>query len=726
MLTFLASSPDYDKDETTKTVWRWIEEKFSLEDGVCYYKHPIVTANTGAIPELTFLAKKFQPAAIRCLAVSQDDIVSIEEDVWNIRNDIIDSPLLELDDFVIGLRAKFDKDRLLRRRINPIAVLAFPLITKSDFEAKFGSILEDTFTIWADGDLHCLETTIDSPLDDIEWRLTRSIVQGIRPLKNISSKVQKSVITLGAAIRELDNQIALLDIEQEKASIQIAPGPQRIRGLAGTGKTVLLAMKAANIHLKFPDKKILFTFNTQSLYNQTRSLITKFYRFYGEVDPNWDMLHVRHGWGGRNRPGVYYDLCSRQGVSPLSLDDVRRMRTRLAPFQVCCQQALRSSISPEYDFILIDEAQDFPKEFFEILYHLSHEPHQIYWAYDELQSLSSLEIQKPEEMFGMEEDGNPRVSIEGDDYPGGIEKDLVLHKSYRCPHSVLMVAHAIGLGIYSENGAVQMLQNRESWEAIGYTIEEGELSTGSAVTIFRPSENSPNQIDEIYGGSQDLITAKVFETREDELIWIAKSIINDVKNENVLPHDIVVISLDNFNVRSNFAVLQSLILQKGIPSTIPGLIDDTAAYAEDGKVTLSTVFRAKGNEAPVVYIMAFEEYYDYVEPVEGRNKAFTSISRSKAWVRISGTGRIMQSAMQEINKVIQNYPRFKFVFPNMDEIRRLDAETGKRRREIQKAKLSTNELLKLDPQAIAALARTNPELVDELVKRISEAKSDYQ
>ena len=72
--------------------------------------------------------------------------------------------------------------------------------------------------------------------------------------------------------------------------------------------------------------------------------------------------------------------------------------------------------------------------------------------------------------------------------------------------------------------------------------------------------------------------------------------------------------------------LQQELLSKGIASTIPGVIDDTAAYMEAGKVTLSSIFRAKGNEAPIVYIMGFEALYDYVNSIENRNQAFTSIS----------------------------------------------------------------------------------------------------
>jgi superfamily I DNA and RNA helicase len=104
------------------------------------------------------------------------------------------------------------------------------------------------------------------PLNDEEWRLMRSILQTVLPLTKNPGGIVRKASTQGAAIRMLDSNIALLDDQQMKVALQIPPGPQRIRGLAGTGKTILLAMKAVNIHKNFPDKRILFTFHTQSLY----------------------------------------------------------------------------------------------------------------------------------------------------------------------------------------------------------------------------------------------------------------------------------------------------------------------------------------------------------------------------------------------------------------------------------------------------------------------------
>ena len=70
-----------------------------------------------------------------------------------------------------------------------------------------------------------------------------------------------------------------LDEEQRKVSMQIPSGPQRIRGLAGTGKTVILALKAALTHKEDDKLRILSVFNTQSMYNQIQDLITKYYTY---------------------------------------------------------------------------------------------------------------------------------------------------------------------------------------------------------------------------------------------------------------------------------------------------------------------------------------------------------------------------------------------------------------------------------------------------------------
>jgi superfamily I DNA and RNA helicase len=715
-MEFLASLPGFGIDLPVRTTFQWFDAVVGKAEGICYYKYPIV--GVSGTPDLVFLLQDYQPIVVKCFDLTLDRIVSVEGDRWSIldgKNEIeIDSPGVVADDLATELRTRFDKVRDLRRRLDPKAVVSLPLCARSEFNRKFGPVES---AIWSGGEaVRDYVRQLETPLTSQQWRLSRSVLQAAIPLTRNPGGGSRTANTLGTAIRVLDTDIALLDEQQNKVAIQIPPGPQRIRGLAGTGKTVLLAMKAANIHHHFPDKKLLLTFNTQSLYNQARNLVTRFYRFYSDVDPNWDVLHIRHAWGGRSRRGVYYDLTQRQGSRALDFRSAKGIDPA-APFRACCLAALERRIDPEYDYILVDEAQDFPREFFPVLYKLSRPPHAIYWAYDELQSLASLEIPDPTELFGFDESGRPLVSLDVDE-DDGMDRDLVLLKSYRCPQSVLMLAHAVGLGIHNPRGPVQMLGDETSWKAIGYELEAGQLTKGTPVVLFRPPENSPSRIAEIYTGTQKLVSGRSFSTLDAELGWVAKSIVADIRDEGVSPEQIVVISLDSRRAKAYMMQLQALLMQESIASTIPGLVDDTSDFAESGMVTLSTVFRAKGNEAPVVYIVSFQSLYDFAEEIENRNRAFTSISRSKGWVRITGTGRRMTDVMRELRQIIDEIPRFKFVFPDMEKIRKLDAsETTRRRQAVKKAKAAVESLKSLSPDALADLSDGDRSAVLRLLQK---------
>ena len=77
---------------------------------------------------------------------------------------------------------------------------------------------------------------------------------------------ENDVLTKGAILKEMEEQMAYLDLEQKNAALAQIAGPQRIRGLAGSGKTIILCMKAALIHLREPNKKILYTFTPERLH----------------------------------------------------------------------------------------------------------------------------------------------------------------------------------------------------------------------------------------------------------------------------------------------------------------------------------------------------------------------------------------------------------------------------------------------------------------------------
>ena len=314
------------------------------------------------------------------------------------------------------------------------------------------------------------------------------------------------------------------------------------------------------------------------------------------------------------------------------------------------------------------------------------------------------------------------VDLDGE-YPGPMDNILMLNKSYRCHHKVLMLAHGIGLGIHNPRGCVQMIYDVPTWQAIGYEIEKGDLKEESQIHIKRPEENSPNIVEDVYEGSQEIIEKFVADTREDEIEWVASRIENDVNKENVPPERIVVISLNSRKAKEYMGGLQLKLYQHGIASVVPGLMNDSDEFAREGCVTLSTVYRAKGNEAPIVYIISFDYLYDYVQEVGMRNRAFTSISRSKAWLRISGVGESMKKALKEIDKILGDIPYFKFQVPIKDSIlRNLDAsETTRRKEQLKRAKNGAKALSEVD---LAALASLDPSELDSLMEKIKKAQEE--
>ena len=728
-MDFIPTVDSYSEDTPAQQLWGGLEAKVASADGICYYKHPVMTATTAVSPDIALLARGYRPHVFLIFRFAIDDLETVGNDQWIVRGEEIDSPLLELDDLRVAVDSRMDKIRVLRGKNPAVGTLYMPFIARQDFEAKFPGALgtghlsggEEISILWSDRDLgQCLIEALQT-LNDHEWRAAQSVFQGVNAINRYSSgSAPSTASTLGDAIRMLDHELALLDVDQHRVATQMAPGPQRIRGLAGTGKTIVLAMKVANIHRRYPEKKVLFTFNTQSLYNQTKKLITRFYREFSDEDVNWDNVHIRHGWGGSTRPGVYTEVRRAQNQSPLNFSQAQSIN-RKDPFGAVCGEALRSPIQSAYDYIIVDEAQDFPKEFFRILARLIDQKRRtIYFAYDELQSLSALEIPSATELFGVDETGRPFVDLEGE-YPGGIEKDFVLHKSYRCPLDVLLLAHGTGLGIHGPKGCVQMLRSRESWMAVGYEVQSGDFSTGSPMVIYRPPENSPNRIRNLYSGTQQGVVITAYQNRDEELVAVADQIRAAVRDEKVPPEQILVICLDSMQAKKHFLSLQQHLLAHQVSSSIPGLVNQSWEFAVEGQVTLSTVYRAKGNEAALVFIIATDYLYGYVDEIERRNRAFTAFSRSKAWLRLSGSGEVMSRVAVELNAILANVPHLRFVFPNMDDIRirKLDAaETTRRRKIVARSKTAMQSLLTADIDAL----REDPDLLERLKRKLSEAE----
>ena len=127
-------------------------------------------------------------------------------------------------------------------------------------------------------------------------------------------------------LNNVKQKIYDLDIQQERISKSIAQGPQRIRGIAGSGKTLLICQKAVYMHLKHPDWKIAITFFTQSLYDTIKNNINMYIKAFTNGEMSYDEnsnLKILHAWGSAKVNGIYREIAEINNCKFLNASDVK-------------------------------------------------------------------------------------------------------------------------------------------------------------------------------------------------------------------------------------------------------------------------------------------------------------------------------------------------------------------------------------------------------------------
>lgn len=539
-----------------------------------------------------------------------------------------------------------------------------PIVYAPNFEGQQSDDYEAEIVV-SENELLRLLQEESGPLSVEQRAEVQAIIEGAKALGQLAQIQDTDKLhPVARAYRDLEAVIYNFDATQRSVALTNIAGPQRIRGLAGTGKTVILAMKAALAHIENPDAKILITYYTRSLRDIMERLITRFHRHFAEIDPNWENVHVRHGWGRSNVPGVYRDACFRHNLSPRSYGDVK---TASNPFDAVCREIVESKmLKPFYDVILVDEGQDFPDHFYQMCFFLAkgeRDKKQIVWAYDELQNVFDVKVREPDQLFGQDDDGMPRVSLTRSLPPGTDTNDFVLQRAYRNQRDVLVLAHSTGFGVY--RNTVQMLENSKHWEDVGYDVISGEFHVGSKCVVERPLINSPSTLatpDDVK--LIDIVGA----VNIDQEVVQAAAEIRSFIDMGIKPDEILVVSLDDRVARSYFTKIMRELSKADIACN--NIINDPysePAFRIEGKVTLSTIYRAKGNEAALVIVLGADAAA--LETRTGRNKLFVAFTRTKGWLRIHGCeSKTFRNLAEEVQIALENSPRIEFVMPDMTNL----------------------------------------------------------
>ena len=519
-------------------------------------------------------------------------------------------------------------------------------------------------------DLNKLDSKLQSWNNSDKYTLLLSAIQVATKIRGNSTREIKNTESKGAILKDVENSIATLDIAQNKAVIETSPEIQRIRGLAGSGKTIILALKAAYLHSQNSDLRIAITFNTRSLKPMFLSYINRFVWEYTKREPDLSKVRILNAWGGLRDEGLYSEICEYCNIPYMNFKQAKSdsFLTEEDPFEYACNDALQKIIGnekPLYDIILIDEAQDLPGSFFQLCQKVLKKDGRLVIAYDELQNLTTGTPVNIKETF---------KNINFENKPNEPRKDIILPVCYRNPKEVIVSAHAIGFGIYRENKGkrelVQFFDNPHLWNDVGYEIAKGQLKGKENVILARTADSSP-----IYRryNPNDIISCQHFSDISKEAEWVCEQIHQNIVNDELKMRDILVIVMATKRQEQYAGYFRNYLHTKyGYNSHIAGITTSADSFFQDESITFSGIFRAKGNEAAIVYIVGVQNCMTTAGTIrKHRNELFTAITRSKMWVRITGVGDNVSILENEIQKIKENDFTLNFEYPDEEELKRI-------------------------------------------------------
>jgi superfamily I DNA and RNA helicase len=730
---FIATEPlDKAGEAGERVVWDAMQTVFAQRECLGYWRYPIFSqqGKYRKEPDILIADRELGMIVIEVKSVTIDQIVRISGHLWEYQDyyTATGNPYQQAEHQLFALLEYSDREPSLKQQVSGRALIALPLIPSEQWQERGFDRLPTNPPILFKDDLspllprqeesnfirdlvpQVLRDRIEQtpplatgkPLTSEQWTLLLSILAGTPLYRQPPRRVLTRDRSRGNILQQARDRLSQLDLEQERIAKQIPPGPQRIRGIAGSGKTVLLCQKAAHIHLKYPNWNVALVFFSRSLYHPIVEQIDKWLRYFSNNEVSYDPknrnLRVLHAWGAKRQPGLYSTLCRQAGVKPLTVNHTQNKQPNEALAEACCHLLQTAGIPQIFDALLMDEGQDFvvdhckfegKQPFYWLAYQALRpvdpaypQQRRLIWACDEAQSLESLSVPSVSDLLG-EELGH----LVAGTYSNGINKSEVLYRCYRIPHPILTAAHAIAMGWLRPGGMLTGMKCREDWNAIGYEITQNpensalnganfqenrikRLNTPQSkieIVLHRPRQHSPNPMPDLWPGP--CIEFKVFRDRQQELSHLAQNIIHNLRHDGLRPsQEILVIVLGSFfEARKLETDVANFLIQQGIDIYIPSTTDynilkpnqdnyNPNSFWLEGAVTVSRIHRAKGHEADLVYIVGLDFIAANESNLQLRNQLLVALTRARGWVSMSGIG--MYAFYEEIRHVLNSGDTF--------------------------------------------------------------------
>ena len=406
---------------------------------------------------------------------------------------------------------------------------------------------------------------------------------------SINDIKQKGIEVPETLLEKVKKNIVLFDGDQTRFIYrEFSNKIVTIQGLSGTGKTELLLHKLKDIYLKEKNSKIFFTCHSVALANTLKERVPSFFNFM-KVDEQieWGKrLWVSRAWGSQKdiNSGLYSYICNFYNIPFLGFGYNVNYNKIFSEALDFLNNIPSEDFEYAFDYILVDERQDFPEVFFKVCEKVAKE--KVFIAGDVFQDIFENLDKKQ------------------------LEVDIILNKCYRTDPRTLMFAHSVGLGLFEKNKFNWFTD--DEWKAFGYILarENNELHlTREPIRRFEDVDTDNFESVEI-----------VKSTHLNEVISIIKKIIN--KDKNTKPDDISIILLDD-----NKKIYQYIdTLSNNINTTFNWTVNRgyETKHKIENTLYISNPNNIKGLEFPYVICVtgAIQNRYKY------RNRLYTMLTRS--------------------------------------------------------------------------------------------------
>ncbi|USG66626.1 NERD domain-containing protein [Brevibacillus ruminantium] len=419
--------------------------------------------------------------------------------------------------------------------------------------------------------------------------LTNEDIQAIRfhlfPEVRISAEFTPPVRHQDQLLLSLHN-IKTMDLHQENMAKQLGDKHRLIRGVAGSGKTLVLASRARLLAKAHPEWKILVLCYGIALSKSLKQMIEK---MMNEPEDLFEMMNT-------------LDSTSESKLEVYNFHEWLTQHLRMKDTEIPAlleKAGQKEAVFPMYDAILIDEGQDFEPDWLKLLsYCLNPNTQSLLLVEDRAQSIFKRKASLAQDI--------------GLDFRG---RSKILTINYRNTAQIVQFA-------WNFFQSHSPLQNK---------VQSGTIE---GVEIIPPQSTKRR-------GPEPIIQR--FRNIQEEMNFVSKSI-NFLNREKKIPYSDMAIlyRVKNSHRISYIDEIKSSLAKHELPYTwvTENEKSKRSFLREDNKVKISTIDSAKGLDFRVVFIISVENMpFPLEERVEREvSLLYIGMTRALEWLFVTYSG----------------------------------------------------------------------------------------